>query len=73
MYTHVLLITLLTPWYGVCEITMSDVMMNVHTCVIDNLLTPCCMSDQYVSFNDEHTHICCMSDHFNSNCNSHEH
>jgi hypothetical protein len=35
MYTHALLITLLTPWYGVCDITMSNVMLNVHTCVTD--------------------------------------
>jgi hypothetical protein len=35
MYTHVLLITLLTPWYGVCGITMSDGMLNVHRCVTD--------------------------------------
>jgi hypothetical protein len=32
---NLLLITLLTPWYDVCEIIMSDAMMNVHTCVTD--------------------------------------
>jgi hypothetical protein len=53
MYTHALLITLLTPWYDVCEITMSNVMLNVHTCVTDKLLTPCYISDQYISFNYE--------------------
>ena len=60
MYTHVLLITLLTPCYmsdhyvrlndeythmcyrehyllhGVFQVTMSDLMMNVHTCVTIN-------------------------------------
>ena len=27
---------LLTPWCGVCQITMSDLIMNVHTNVTDN-------------------------------------
>jgi hypothetical protein len=26
----------LTPWCGVCQITMSDLIMNVHTNVTDN-------------------------------------
>ena len=74
MYTHVLLIPLITPccmsdhyarynhqcthmcyWkhyqnHVVCQINMSDLMMNVNTC---------CMLDHYVWFNDEHRHMFC--------------
>jgi hypothetical protein len=27
---------LLTPWCGICQITMSDLMMNVHSYATDN-------------------------------------
>ena len=83
MYTHVLLITLVTPWcmsdqyvrfnykctnicYGLqyvhhvlCQITMSDLMMNVHTHALPvTLRIPCCMADPYVRVNDDCTHMC---------------
>jgi len=38
---------------------MSDLMMNVHThMLLITPLTPCCMSNHYVWFNDEWTHKC---------------
>jgi hypothetical protein len=69
-------------YHVVCQINMSDVMMNIQTCATDNttypllyfrsicqiywwmyihmllitLLTPWCLSDQYVRFNDKCTH-----------------
>ena len=33
-----------TTYTIVCQITMSDSTMNVHTCITVNLLTACCMS-----------------------------
>ena len=81
MYTYVLLITLFT--HVVCQITMSDLKINVHICATDKtpytmvyvrslcqiywwkylhvlliaLITPCCMSDQYIRVNDECIHM----------------
>ena len=43
---------------SLCQISMSDLMINVHTRVTVNLLTACCMSDRYICFNDEYTHMC---------------
>jgi hypothetical protein len=42
---------------SLCQISMSDLMINVHTRVTVNLLTACCMSHQYICFNDECTHM----------------
>jgi hypothetical protein len=42
---------------SLCQITMSDLMMNILTRVTVNLLTACCMSDQYICFNDECTRM----------------
>ena len=51
--------TLLTPWCGVWQITMSDLMMNVHTHMFQiTLLISCCMADPYARINDECTHKC---------------
>ena len=41
----------------VCQINMSDLMMNVHTYVTDNTTYTCCMSDLYIRFNDEYIHM----------------
>ena len=82
MYTHVLLITLLTPWclsdqyvrfndkcthicywlhylhHVLCQITISDLMMNVHThALLITLLKPWCMSDQYFRYNYKCTNM----------------
>ena len=42
---------------SLCQMTMSDLMMNILTRVTVNLLTACCMSDQYICFNDECTRM----------------
>ena len=44
---------------------MSDLMMNVHTCVTDNLLAPCCMVDHHARTNDECTQVCYCSHYLN--------
>jgi hypothetical protein len=49
IYTHLLMITLLTPWHDVCEIIMSDWMMNVHTCVTDTNFS--CKYVYYILYN----------------------
>ena len=83
MYTHVLLITLLTSWclsdqyvgfndkcthicywihylhHVLCQITMPDLMMNVHTHVLlITLFISWYMSDQYVRCNYKCTNMC---------------
>ena len=92
MYTHLFLITLLTPCcvhnhYGrfndeckhvcycyhslhnaVCQTTMSDVTMNVHTCLSENTTTPWCMADDSAWFNDECTNMYCYRIHVRSLC-----
>jgi len=82
MYTHVLLITLHTPWcmqdhyarsndkctymcywyhylhHVVCQICISDLMMNAHTSLLITYPTPWCMCDHYGRFNDWYAQIC---------------
>ena len=47
-----------TTYTMLCQISISDLMRNVHTCLTYHPPTQCCMSDQYVCLNDECTYIC---------------
>ena len=49
-------VNLLTPY--VSQISISDLIMNVHTCFTDYSPLHNFVSDQYICLNDECTYIC---------------